>query len=110
MEEGFGEPLKDRSASGSGLNSLFPGQSPYKRVFPHAPVTMNCAAFPVMIGLKSFGKWESKHVCSVLLGYGGNFVKWDPVGNIWGHVLKIECKILVPPFPLLLLGHEAIVC
>lgn len=51
MEEGFGGPLKDRSASGSGLNSLFPGQSPYERVFPHAPVTMNCAAFPAVIGL-----------------------------------------------------------
>lgn len=107
MEEGFGGPLKDRSASGSGLNSLFPGQSPYEQVFPHAPVTMNCAAFPVMIGLTEV-LW--KHTCSVLLGYGGNFVKWDPVGNIWGHVLKIECKILAPPFPLLLLGHEAIVC
>lgn len=51
MEEGFGGPLKDRSASGSGLNSLFPCQSPYESIFSHAPVTMNCAAFPVMMGL-----------------------------------------------------------
>lgn len=51
MEEGLGGPLKDRSASGSGLNSLFPGQSPYESIFPHAPVTMNCAAFPGMMGL-----------------------------------------------------------